>query len=155
MFKYFWLDLFGHLYNVRFNGQFLKYHDHQNTFLFQKPMFWIHLSAWQVEAVLENELEEGLLKVNLTRCKGQIWKKRVILKSTWPLTRDNLDLKLTWDLEGEKMVLLEALQVPFLKRLNMKCLFFWGIFCWRLFRSQLRRYRTSKYYFSSGSLWKD
>ena len=44
-----------------------------------------------MEAVLENELEEGLLKVNLSR--------------------DNLDLKLTWDLEGEKMALLEALQV--------------------------------------------
>ena len=27
------------------------------------------------------------------------------------LTRDNLDLKLTWDLEGEKMAVLEALQV--------------------------------------------
>ena len=45
-----------------------------------------------MEAVLENELEEGLVKFNLTR--------------------ENLDLKLTWDLEGEKMVLLEALQVP-------------------------------------------
>ena len=31
------------------------------------------------------------------------------------MTRDNLDLKLTWDLEGEKLVLLEALQVPFEK----------------------------------------
>ena len=55
-----------------------------------------------MEAVLENELEEGLVKVNLSR--------------------DNLDLKLTWDLEGEKMVLLEALQVP-QKRLN-KAVFF-------------------------------
>ena len=44
-----------------------------------------------MEAVLENELEEGLVKVNLSR--------------------DNLDLKLTWDLEGEKRELLEALQV--------------------------------------------
>ena len=26
-------------------------------------------------------------------------------------SRDNLDLKLTWDLEGEKMAVLEALQV--------------------------------------------
>ena len=31
------------------------------------------------------------------------------------MSRDNLDLKLTWDLEGEKLVLLEALQVSFEK----------------------------------------
>ena len=45
------------------------------NFLFQNPLFRIHLLAFQVEAVLENELEEGLLKVNLTRWEGQMFKE--------------------------------------------------------------------------------
>ena len=85
------------------------------NFLFQNPLFRIHLLAFQVEAVLENELEEGLLKVNLTRW-GDKCSKRYSKVDQWPMSRDNLDLKLTWDLEGEKLVLLEALQVLFEKK---------------------------------------